>query len=196
MAQGQRRQHGFVCYLLFSPTTQRVYTGITNCLSRRMRQHNGALAGGSRYTSRHRPWKLVCYITGFCSHREVLRYEWRCKRARCPYTRNPLARAMGRFNVTCRSEAWWVSPRTSCRSLLAHFLYEGPEHSVLQGFNDTCTHTQRGHPGLSVLPIDVLLCILQEYLVHGAYYARVCGLKNTHQFACCSQNTICALCHT
>ena len=40
------------------------YTGITTDLARRLRQHNGELSGGARYTQARRPvelaWKDVC----------------------------------------------------------------------------------------------------------------------------------------
>ena len=36
-----------------------LYTGIARDLDRRLRQHNGELAGGPRYTSGRRPVKLL-----------------------------------------------------------------------------------------------------------------------------------------
>lgn len=192
MCKAMARRHGYVCYLLYSARTRRTYTGITCCLSRRMRQHNGLLVGGSRYTSRYRPWRLVCYVTGFRSQTEVLRFEWRCKRVRVSYTRNPLVRAMQRFGAMCSSPAWWVAPRSTDRSLGVHFCYQGPERPLLQQFE----RAPLWRPGLLMLPRDVLCLILQEYLVHGAYYARLCGVPDASSFACCAHNTICALCHT
>ncbi len=38
-----------------------LYTGITNNLERRMKQHNGKLQGGARYTSGRRPVVLAWY---------------------------------------------------------------------------------------------------------------------------------------
>lgn len=32
-----------------------LYTGVTTCLERRIRQHNGDLSGGARYTQSRRP---------------------------------------------------------------------------------------------------------------------------------------------
>lgn len=32
------------------------YVGCTVDVARRLRQHNGEIAGGARYTSKHRPW--------------------------------------------------------------------------------------------------------------------------------------------
>jgi putative endonuclease len=36
-----------------------LYTGISTCVARRLRQHNGELAGGARYTAARRPVVLV-----------------------------------------------------------------------------------------------------------------------------------------
>jgi putative endonuclease len=38
---------------------QSLYCGITNCLDKRLRQHNGELKGGARYTQARRPCVLV-----------------------------------------------------------------------------------------------------------------------------------------
>jgi putative endonuclease len=40
-----------------------LYTGVTADLERRLRQHNGELAGGARYTQGRRPVQLV-----WCEH--------------------------------------------------------------------------------------------------------------------------------
>jgi putative endonuclease len=40
-----------------------LYTGIARDLDRRLRQHNGELAGGPRYTSGRRPVKLLWWDT-------------------------------------------------------------------------------------------------------------------------------------
>ena len=36
-----------------------LYTGITTDITRRLKEHNGVLAGGAKYTSARRPVKLV-----------------------------------------------------------------------------------------------------------------------------------------
>ena len=40
-----------------------LYTGVTTDLERRMRQHNGAILGGARYTRGRRPVTLVYHET-------------------------------------------------------------------------------------------------------------------------------------
>ena len=41
------------------------YCGITTNIERRLKQHNGELTGGAKYTRSYRPWKPVLYVSGF-----------------------------------------------------------------------------------------------------------------------------------
>ena len=70
--------NGYLCYLLLSSDSMRTYVGITNNMTRRLRQHNGELSGGAKYTSREtsRPWTLVLTITGFETKIQALQFEW------------------------------------------------------------------------------------------------------------------------
>ncbi len=51
-----------------------LYTGITRDLSRRLRQHNGDIVGGSRYTRSRRPVALA-WSRQVCSRAEAQRLE-------------------------------------------------------------------------------------------------------------------------
>lgn len=67
----------YFVYLLTSLTTRRTYVGYTVNLARRLRQHNGEIKGGAKYTRYGRPWKMVCYVAGFPDNITALQYEWR-----------------------------------------------------------------------------------------------------------------------
>ena len=56
-----------------------LYTGVTRDLARRLRQHNGELAGGPRYTRGRRPVE-VAWSTAVPSRSEAQRQEARIKR--------------------------------------------------------------------------------------------------------------------
>lgn len=65
------------CYMLESQTfKERIYIGYTRDPRHRLRQHNGAVAGGARRTKiAGRPWHMVLVVHGFPSERLALRFE-------------------------------------------------------------------------------------------------------------------------
>ncbi len=68
------------CYLLVTIDggNQKTYVGITPDLDRRLRQHNGEIAGGAVATTGRR-WERVCHVRGFPDQRAALQFEWRWK---------------------------------------------------------------------------------------------------------------------
>lgn len=72
--------HSYVCYCLQSTTTSKTYVGVTNNLTRRLRQHNGELKGGARYTtSSGGPWVLAMLVGPFGTYQHALHFEWHWK---------------------------------------------------------------------------------------------------------------------
>lgn len=73
----------YVCYVIRLSGGKRTYCGVTNNLKRRLRQHNGEISGGARYTTTHGPgWSVYFVVRGFVSHRDCLRFEWKMKHTR------------------------------------------------------------------------------------------------------------------
>jgi len=71
----------------------RTYVGATIDVDRRLQQHNGILKGGAIATSRvPGGWYRVCYVKGFESKREALRFEWWWKRRSAKLPGSPLER--------------------------------------------------------------------------------------------------------
>ncbi len=72
------------CYLLRSNSGKgpHTYVGSTACFSRRLRQHNGEISGGARYTkpANRRPWKLWVVVHGFETIGAARSLEHRWKR--------------------------------------------------------------------------------------------------------------------
>jgi predicted GIY-YIG superfamily endonuclease len=68
-------------YVLFDFNSNKTYVGSTNDLKRRIRQHNGEIKGGAKYTtnSKCNEWKYLYYITGFPDHQNALQAEWKLK---------------------------------------------------------------------------------------------------------------------
>lgn len=76
-------QTKWCCYLLKSKKVKnRTYIGCTNNARRRLRQHNGELKGGARYTRGYRPWKKVLVVKGFKNQTHALQFEWAWKHPR------------------------------------------------------------------------------------------------------------------
>ncbi len=69
----------WVVYFLHSKTSTRTYIGSTINIYRRLRQHNGFIVGGAKYTSHSRPWIPVAILQGFQSKRHCLQFEWAWK---------------------------------------------------------------------------------------------------------------------
>lgn len=46
-------------------------------MTRRLRQHNGEIKGGARYTRFGRPWEAVCFVKGFPDKKTAYQFEWR-----------------------------------------------------------------------------------------------------------------------
>lgn len=55
-----------------------LYTGITNNLKKRLRQHNGEISGGATYTRNKRPIELV-HSEPYETHLEAARREIKIK---------------------------------------------------------------------------------------------------------------------
>ena len=58
------------------------YVGMTNDIFKRLRQHNGEISGGAKYTSKKKGWYPVLIIDGFQDMKSAMQCEWRLKRAR------------------------------------------------------------------------------------------------------------------
>lgn len=67
-------------YLILSNDKRRTYMGATANITRRLRQHNGELAGGAKSTRGGRPWSLVCTMRGLSSRSEAQQIEWRLRK--------------------------------------------------------------------------------------------------------------------
>jgi len=72
------------CYILtnsFELHKNKTYNGSTNNPNRRLRQHNGELVGGAKYTKKfgNSSWKIYALLTGFPNHQNALQCEWRIK---------------------------------------------------------------------------------------------------------------------
>ena len=69
----------YFCYILCSLNSKylsNTYIGFTDDPLHRIRQHNGEIKGGAKYTKRRRPWKLILVISNFPNKIAALKFEW------------------------------------------------------------------------------------------------------------------------
>ena len=97
----------YLCYLIASGNS--TYVGVTNNFSHRLRQHNGLIKGGAKYTTRKgNDWVPIVHVTGFLSYRSVLQFEWKWKNltrtiARTSANNIPMTHARGRERGSMQS---------------------------------------------------------------------------------------------
>jgi len=58
------------------------YVGATTDPLRRLREHNGELVGGGKYTSQHRPWELRAVFGPFKNQSEAMKAERALKKGK------------------------------------------------------------------------------------------------------------------
>ena len=67
----------YVVYLLKCDNLS--YVGMTNDIFKRLRQHNGEISGGAKYTSKKKRWYPVLIIDGFQDMKSAMQCEWKLK---------------------------------------------------------------------------------------------------------------------
>ena len=72
----------WIVYVLTSETHRATYVGIALDPDRRLRQHNGGLPGGARFTRAGRPWQLAARYGPYPSRAEAQRAEFQLKQLR------------------------------------------------------------------------------------------------------------------
>jgi predicted GIY-YIG superfamily endonuclease len=66
----------YFVYLLKSTVSNHTYVGYTVDIKTRLKRHNGILSGGAKKTKKHRPWKIILYVSGFEFERTAMQYEF------------------------------------------------------------------------------------------------------------------------
>ena len=68
----------WICYLIAN--NNYTYVGVTPTPEKRLRQHNGEIKGGAKYTTSKGPgWKHICIIKGFHNKIQAMQFEWAVK---------------------------------------------------------------------------------------------------------------------
>jgi len=72
----------WVVYLLLSKSYElgkRTYVGITTDMNRRLKQHNGELMGGSKYTRAYRPYEVAYFLDNIPNRSIASKFEYDIK---------------------------------------------------------------------------------------------------------------------
>jgi predicted GIY-YIG superfamily endonuclease len=91
-------------FVYWIQSRHKAYIGATVDPTRRLRQHNGEIAGGALRTRGKGPWHYHCIVSGFRTWQEALQYEWAAKY----YTRRcrGLASRMKALEYIATRERW------------------------------------------------------------------------------------------
>ena len=82
------------------------YAGVSPDPVRRLRQHNGEISGGAKYTtSKGSGWTHVCLVDGFRDKIEAMQFEWAVKHV-APRNAGGLINRIKKLYVTCGKERW------------------------------------------------------------------------------------------
>ena len=108
----------YACYCLVNPKG-RTYVGFSTNLDRRLRQHNGELQGGARYTHGS-TWIRFLSVTGFPTQQAALQFEWAWKFV----TRKTLAKDA--VERRCLALVTLVNKEQSTSKALPFSTYDGP----------------------------------------------------------------------
>jgi len=103
----------YVCYMLKSDVSRHTYIGATLDPVRRIRQHNGEICGGAKYTRSYRPWTVHMVVSGFPNQRSALQFEWAWKHASRKATGSPIERRMDGLSALLGKERWTSNAQLS-----------------------------------------------------------------------------------
>jgi structure-specific endonuclease subunit SLX1 len=87
-------------YILVHDKHNKTYCGITNNLTRRLRQHNNELKGGARYTTNNLSdgkWSYYALVHGLTKS-EALSIEWKMHHGKKCSGKTPIERRINKLN--------------------------------------------------------------------------------------------------
>lgn len=93
-------------YFYIIANGHRTYAGVSPYPERRLRQHNGEIKGGAKYTtSAGSGWKHVCLIQGFRTNIEALQFEWAVKHEK-PRGKGGIESRLRKLHRVLNKERW------------------------------------------------------------------------------------------
>ena len=82
------------------------YAGVSPNPTRRLRQHNGEIVGGAKYTTGKGPgWTHLCLVGGFRNKIEAMQFEWAVKHVP-PRIAGGVINRIKKMYIVCSKEKW------------------------------------------------------------------------------------------
>ena len=82
------------------------YAGVSPDPVRRLRQHNGEICGGAKYTTSKGPgWVHICLVSGFPTKQNSMQFEWAIKHVP-PRNVGGLESRLRKLGILFRKEQW------------------------------------------------------------------------------------------
>ena len=92
------------CYLI--ENRGYTYVGVSPDPTRRLRQHNGEITGGAKYTTgKGAGWTHVCIVRGFRTKIEAMQFEWAVKHV-APRNAGGLVNRAKKLYTVCAKDRW------------------------------------------------------------------------------------------
>ena len=103
------------------------YAGVSPDPVRRLRQHNGEIKGGAKYTtSKGSGWEHLCLVSGFQDKIQAMQFEWAVKHV-APRNAGGITNRIRKMYTVLNKDKWTSkSPVASTVPLSVHFLKENP----------------------------------------------------------------------
>ena len=90
------------------------YVGVSPDPVRRLRQHNGEISGGAKYTTGKGPgWKHLCLVRGFQDKIQAMQFEWAVKHVKPRDAGGPVNR-LKKLCVVLNRERWTSKAPPAC----------------------------------------------------------------------------------
>lgn len=90
------------------------YVGVSPDPIRRLRQHNGEIKGGAKYTTSKGPgWEHVCLISGFQDKIQAMQFEWAVKHVQ-PRNAGGIINRLKKLCVVLNKNKWTSKAPHAC----------------------------------------------------------------------------------
>ena len=90
------------------------YVGVSPDPVRRLRQHNGEIKGGAKYTTSKGPgWEHICLISGFQDKIQAMQFEWAVKHVQ-PRNAGGIVNRLKKLCVVLNKNKWTSKAPNAC----------------------------------------------------------------------------------